>query len=58
MLYAKKNNRFLKKIRIGFKSKDGEYKINPDPDTLMENDSKIFVLGTQEQIENLLSILI
>ena len=54
----KKNNRFLKKIRIGFKSKDGEYKINPDPDTLMENDSKIFVLGTQEQIENLLSILI
>jgi len=43
---------------IGFKSKDGEYKINPDPDTLMENGSKIFVLGTQEQIENLLSILI
>lgn len=43
---------------IGFKNKDGVYKINPDPDTIMDHDSKVFVLGTQEQIYNLLSILI
>jgi voltage-gated potassium channel len=43
---------------IGFKNKDGIYNINPDPDTIMDHHSKVFVLGTQEQIENLLSILI
>ena len=43
---------------IGFKNKDGIYNINPDPDTIMDHDSKVFVLGTQEQIYNLLSILI
>ncbi len=43
---------------IGFKNKEGEYKINPDPDTIMDHDSKVFVLGTQEQIYNLLSILL
>ncbi|MFM7015650.1 MAG: potassium channel family protein [Bacteroidota bacterium] len=43
---------------IGFKNKEGVYKINPDPDTIMDHDSKVFVLGTQEQIYSLLSILL
>ena len=43
---------------IGFKNKDGVYQINPDPDTIMNEDSKVFVLGTQDQIYNLLSILL
>ena len=42
---------------IGFKKGDGEYIINPDPDTLMQEDSKLFVLGTKEQVEKLLQIL-
>ncbi|MFI5220327.1 MAG: potassium channel family protein [Bacteroidia bacterium] len=42
---------------IGFKKGDGEYIINPDPDTVMHQDSKLFVLGTQEQVEKLLKIL-
>jgi voltage-gated potassium channel len=42
---------------IGFKKGDGEYIINPDPDTIMHQDSKLFVLGTQEQVEKLLKIL-
>ncbi|MEP7167977.1 MAG: potassium channel protein [Bacteroidota bacterium] len=42
---------------IGFKKGDGEYIINPDPDTVMQQDSKLFVLGTQEQVTKLLQIL-
>ncbi|MEO5570937.1 MAG: potassium channel protein [Bacteroidia bacterium] len=42
---------------IGFKKGDGEYIINPDPDTVMQQDSKLFVLGTQEQVTKLLEIL-
>lgn len=42
---------------IGFKKGDGEYVINPSPDTLMQEDSKLFVLGTQEQVTKLLEIL-
>jgi voltage-gated potassium channel len=42
---------------IGFKKGDGEYIVNPDPDTVMQMDSKLFVLGTQEQVTKLLEIL-
>lgn len=35
---------------IGMKRADGEYIINPSPDTIMYNDSKLFVLGTHEQV--------
>lgn len=42
---------------IGFKKGDGEYIINPSPDTIMQEDSKLFVLGTQEQVVRLLEIL-
>jgi voltage-gated potassium channel len=43
---------------IGFKNNEGVYTINPDPDTIMEEDSKVFVLGTKQQIKNLMDILI
>ncbi len=42
---------------IGFKTGDGEYVINPEPDTVMKPDAKLFVLGTQEQVTKLLAIL-
>lgn len=42
---------------IGFKTADGEYIINPDPDTDLQPDAKLFVLGTQEQVDKLLSVL-
>ena len=42
---------------IGFKTGDGEYTINPDPDTVMQPDAKLFVLGTQDQVSKLLEIL-
>ena len=35
---------------IGMKTRDGEYLINPDPATPMLPDTKLFVLGTQEQV--------
>lgn len=35
---------------IGMKTGDGEYVINPGPDTIMRVDAKLFVLGTQEQV--------
>lgn len=35
---------------IGFKTKDGDYIINPDPNTILETESKLFVLGTKRQI--------
>ena len=35
---------------IGFKTPDGEYIINPTPDTKVIPNSKLFVLGTPEQI--------
>ncbi len=38
---------------IGFKTSDGEYIINPLPDTRMLADAKIFVLGTPEQIKKM-----
>jgi voltage-gated potassium channel len=42
---------------IGFKTGDGDYIINPEPDTIMKPDAKLFVLGTQEQVSKLLEIL-
>ena len=42
---------------IGFKTGDGEYVINPSPDTVMKPDAKLFVLGTQDQVTSLLQIL-
>jgi voltage-gated potassium channel len=42
---------------IGYKNASGEYIINPGPDTLMQPDSKFFVLGSVEQIETLLQVL-
>ncbi len=38
---------------IGFKNPDGEYIINPHPDIKMIQNSKIFVLGTPEQINKM-----
>lgn len=42
---------------IGFKTGVGDYVINPEPDTVMKPDAKLFVLGTQEQVTKLLEIL-
>ncbi len=42
---------------IGFKKGNGEYIINPPPETVMLPDAKLFVLGTQEQVTTLLKIL-
>ena len=39
---------------IGYKNLDGEYMINPSPETRLEPNSKLFVLGTKRQI-NLLN---
>jgi voltage-gated potassium channel len=35
---------------VGYKTLDGEYIINPTPDTMVIEGSKLFVLGTPEQI--------
>lgn len=35
---------------VGFKTSVGEYVFNPSPETLVQADSKLFVLGTSEQI--------
>jgi voltage-gated potassium channel len=35
---------------IGFKNSNGEYIINPNPNTRLEPNSKLFVLGTKRQI--------
>jgi voltage-gated potassium channel len=42
---------------IGYKTAKGEYIINPSADTLVIPDSKLFVLGTPEQITVLKQIL-
>jgi voltage-gated potassium channel len=42
---------------IGFKKANGDYVINPPPDTLMLPDAKLFVLGTQEQVARFKEIL-
>jgi voltage-gated potassium channel len=43
---------------IGFKTAQGEYVINPSPETIMLPDAKLFVLGTQEQVNKFKEILI
>ncbi len=42
---------------IGFKTSEGEYIINPGPDTKILPDSKLFVLGTKRQINVLNKVL-
>jgi len=42
---------------IGFKTSEGEYIINPGPDTKILPDSKLFVLGTKQQINVLNKVL-
>lgn len=42
---------------VGFKKGNGEYVINPDPDTQLIPDGKLFVLGTPEQIVKLKTLL-
>lgn len=39
---------------IGLKTKEGEYIINPDPNTHITEGAKLFVLGMKDQIETLL----
>jgi len=36
---------------VGFRTPEGEYIINPSPDTIIMPKAKIFVLGTMEQID-------
>ena len=36
---------------VGFRTPEGEYIINPSPDTIIMPEAKIFVLGTLEQID-------
>lgn len=43
---------------IGFKTAGGEYVVNPSADTQVIPHSKIFVLGTPEQIKSLKTILL
>ncbi len=38
---------------IGYKTLSGDYIINPSPDTILIPNSKLFVLGTDEQIANM-----
>ena len=38
---------------IGFKTAEGDYVINPSPDTVLIPNAKLFVLGTSEQINRL-----
>ena len=37
---------------VGFRTPQGEYIINPSPDTIITPEAKIFVLGTLEQIDS------
>jgi voltage-gated potassium channel len=38
---------------IGFKTAEGEYVFNPSPETKIQRDSKLFVLGTLDQVVNM-----
>ncbi len=40
---------------IGYRNPSGQFIINPSPETILAMDSKLFVLGTQEQVAKLLS---
>ena len=43
---------------IGFKAPDGSYILNPPPETKVNSGSKLFVLGTPEQINIMKEILV
>lgn len=43
---------------IGFKTQEGEYIFNPTADTLIKEGSKLFVLGTADQIASMKSAII
>lgn len=38
---------------VGFKTESGEYVFNPSPDTKIQKGSKLFVLGTNQEISNM-----
>ena len=38
---------------IGYKSPDGDYTVNPDPEMILTRGSKIIVVGNSQQIQNL-----
>lgn len=42
---------------IGFKTPDGRFILNPSPDTIVIKGSKLFVLGTPEQISKMKAVL-
>ena len=42
---------------IGYKAPDGHYILNPSPETKVIQGSKLFVLGSPEQIERMKDIL-
>ena len=42
---------------VGFKTPEGEFIVNPPPDTLMVKNAKLFVLGTSEQIQKMKNII-
>ena len=42
---------------VGLKRPNGEYEINPGPETLLDADCKLFVLGTSEQIKSINKML-
>lgn len=43
---------------VGFKTPDGEYIINPSPDTIIQAKTKIFVLGRKKQIDKFKSMFL
>ena len=42
---------------VGFKTPEGEFIINPTPDTVMIPNTKLFVLGTAEQIKKMKQLI-
>lgn len=42
---------------IGFKDHNGEYVINPEPEHRLKSNSKLFVLGSEEQIRKLRELI-
>ena len=42
---------------VGIKTANGDYMINPSPDTVMEPGAKLFVLGTKDQVTKFKEII-
>jgi voltage-gated potassium channel len=42
---------------IGLRMNDGSYKINPPPDTLINPDAKLILLGSQKQIQDMRKLI-